>query len=197
VKTLTLASTSAIRASLLKAAGVAFEVVAPGVDEATMRDEMQAAGISPAGVAILLARAKAQFASYEQRGLVIGADQTLEFEGVLYNKAADLAEARARLQALRGRTHQLHAAVATARQGEQLWSETVTASLTMRDFSDAFLDSYLERNANAALWSVGCYELEAEGIQLFERIEGDYFAILGLPLTGLLAHLREEGLVVQ
>ena len=195
MKTLTLASSSAIRATLLKAAGLAFEVITPDVDETSIRDEMLTAGIQPAGIATLLAKFKAQGGSYERRGLVIGADQTLEFEGALYNKAADLAEARARLLTLRGRTHQLHAAVATAREGEPLWSETVTATLTMRDFSDAFLDGYLERNADAALWSVGCYELEGEGIQLFDRIDGDYFAILGLPLTGLLAHLRMEGLV--
>ena len=192
---ITLASASAVRAALLKAAGVAFGVTTSGVDETAIKDRLVAEGAGPAAIAGELARAKAAAVSQARPGLVIGADQTLEFEGALYDKAADLTEARERLRTLRGRTHRLHAAVVTGRDGRRLWGETVTASLTMRDFSDEFLDDYLDRNANAALWSVGCYELEGEGIQLFERIDGDYFAILGLPLTGLLDHLRDEGLL--
>ena len=194
---ITLASASIVRASLLKAAGVAFEVATSGVDEARVKDRMLTEGATPAQVAAVLAETKAVAVANTRPGLVIGADQTLEFDGALYDKAADLAEARQRLRTLRGRTHQLHAAVATARDGRRLWGETVTTTLTMRDFSDAFLDDYLDRNAEAALWSVGCYELEGEGIQLFDRFDGDYFSILGLPLTGLLAHLRAEGLVPQ
>ena len=194
---ITLASASTVRASLLKAAGVAFEVATSGVDETGTKDRMLAEGAAPADIAGALADAKALAVARTRPGVVIGADQTLEFEGALHDKAADLAEARERLRALRGRTHRLHAAVVTARDGRRLWGETVTTTLTMRDFTDAFLDAYLARNAEAALWSVGCYELEGEGLQLFERIEGDYFAILGLPMLGLLAHLREEGLVFR
>jgi septum formation protein len=194
---ITLASASAVRASLLKAAGVAFEVATSGVDEAQAKDRLLAEGSTPADVAGALAEAKAVAVSKSRGGVVIGADQTLEFEGALYDKAASLAEAKARLRTLRGRTHRLHAAVVTARDGRRLWGETITSTLTMRDFSDDFLEGYVDRNTNAALWSVGCYELEGEGIQLFEHIDGDYFAILGLPLTGLLAHLREVGLVPQ
>ena len=192
---ITLASASAVRAALLKAAGVGFEVATSGVDEAMTKDRLLAEGATPAEIAGALAELKAVAVAKTRPGLVIGADQTLEFDGALYDKAGDIADARERLRALRGHTHRLHAAVVTVRDGHRLWSETVTSTLTMRDFSDAFLDAYLERNADAALWSVGCYELEAEGIQLFERIDGDYFAILGLPLTGLLAHLRTEGLL--
>ena len=192
---ITLASASSVRAALLKAAGVAFEVGTSGVDETAIKDRLLAEGRTPAQIAAILAETKAGAVARTRPGLVIGADQTLEFDGDLYDKAADLAEARERLRTLRGRTHRLHAAVATARDGRPLWGETITSTLTMRDFSDAFLDGYLARNPGAALWSVGCYELEGEGIQLFDHIDGDYFAILGLPLTGLLAHLREEGLV--
>ena len=194
---ITLASASAARASLLKAAGVAFEVATSGVDETQTKDRLLAEGSTPAEIAGALAEAKAVAVSKSMGGLVIGADQTLEFEGALYDKAASLGEAKARLRTLRGRTHRLHAAVVTARDGRRLWGETITSTLTMRDFSDDFLEGYVDRNPDAALGSVGCYELEGEGIQLFEHIDGDYFAILGLPLTGLLAHLREEGLVPQ
>ena len=192
---ITLASASAARAALLKAAGVGFQVVTSGVDEAAIKDRLVAEGAHPAAVAGTLAESKALAVSAGRPGLVIGPDQTLEFGGDLYDKAPNLQAAAERLRTLRGSTHQLHSAVVTARDGRRLWGETVTATLTMRDFSDAFLDAYLTRNADAALWSVGCYALEAEGVQLFERIEGDYFAILGLPMTGLLAHLRAERLV--
>ncbi len=195
---LLLASASATRAGLLKAAGVSFEAVASGVDEAPLKTALLEEGADPAEVAARLALAKALAASkVHPDDLVIGADQTLEFEGRLFDKAASLGEARERLALLRGRSHRLHAAVVTARSGERIWGETVTARLTMRDFSDAFLDAYLARNADVALWSVGAYALEGEGVQLFERIDGDYFAILGLPLMGLLNHLREQGLLAR
>jgi septum formation protein len=124
---------------------------------------------------------------------VIGADQTLEFEGRLYDKAGTLEEARARLIELRGAPHRLHSAVVVARGGEAIWREVSTATLVMRNFSDAFLDDYLAREGEELLGSVGCYRLEALGAQLFSRIDGDYFAILGLPLLGLLDLLRNHG----
>ena len=142
-----------------------------------------------------LAEAKALTVSRDRGGLVIGADQTLDLAGRLYDKAADLAEARERLMALRGRTHALHAAVAAAREGDVVWRETVSAKLTMRDFSDRFLEAYLEEEGPQALGSVGCYRLEGPGVQLFSAIEGDYFAILGLPLMGLMDLLRREGVL--
>jgi septum formation protein len=184
----TLASQSAIRASVLRAAGVVVSTVSPGVDEDQVKAEL--AGQSVKAIAQALADRKAL--AVQASGLVIGADQALEFEGRLYDKAKDVAEARERLCMLRGKTHQLHAGVTVARDGEVIWRETTTSTLTMRTFSDAFLDAYLVENGGA-LSSVGCYQLEGEGAQLFSRIEGDYFAILGMPLLGLLELLRREG----
>src|SRR5207237_9850765 len=114
-------------------------------------------------------------------------------DGGPYDKVASLSEARERLRALRGKPHQLHSAVVTARAGQVVWRETQSATLTMRDFSDAFLEAYLAHEGEAALGSVGCYRLEGPGAQLFSKIEGDYFAILGLPLLGLLELLRRQG----
>jgi septum formation protein len=192
VSAVVLASKSAVRARLLAAAGVAFEAMDSGVDEAGAKAGL--VGRTPDAVAMALAEAKALRASAARPGaLVIGADQTLDFEGRLFDKAASLAEARARLIMLRGRAHRLHAGVAVVRDGKILWCKCASSSLTMRDFSDAWLQGYLARNPGPALSSVGCYELEGEGAQLFERIIGDYFAILGLPLLGLLECLRKEG----
>ena len=188
-----LASTSASRAAVLRAAGVAFEAVAPGVDEDTAKAALIGEGAGPREVADALAELKALRVSARRDGLVIGADQTLDLDGVLFDKAADLAEARERLQAMRGRMHRLHAGVVVARDGQPIWREVQTSSLWMRPFSDAFLDDYLEREGEAALSSVGCYRLEGLGAQLFSRIDGDYFAILGLPLLGLLDLLRLHG----
>jgi septum formation protein len=187
---ITLASGSQIRASLLRGASIPFEAVSPGVDEAAVKTEM--AGAAPAQIAEILAERKAVAVSRQRPGLVIGADQTMEFEGRLYDKAESLAEARDRLLMLRGQTHHLNAGVVLARDGEVIWRDLAISRLTMRDFSDGWLEGYLARNPQV-LASVGCYELEGEGVQLFDRIDGDYFAILGLPMTGLLAALRREG----
>jgi len=193
VTSLILASKSPVRAALLTAAGLSFEVVGSGVDEAPIKARMLDGGASPPMIARALASAKAEAVSRTRPGLVIGADQTASSGGALFDKAESLEAARARLISLRGREHQLHSAVVTARSGRLLWSETVTANLTMRAFSDGFLDRYLARNGGAALGAVGGYELENEGVQLFDRIDGDYFAILGLPMLGLLEQLRAEG----
>lgn len=193
---LVLASTSAARRALLSGAGLTFEAVAPEVDEAAVKAEVLAAGGDPRTVAEILAAAKARAVSARRPGaLVLGADQTLEFEGALFDKARSLKEARARLKAMAGQAHQLHSAAAVALDGRVLWATAPAARLTMRTFSDAFLDAYLARNPEAALRSVGSYELEGEGVQLFDTIEGDYFTILGLPLMPLLAFLREHGVV--
>lgn len=190
---LTLASQSRIRGDLLRAAGIAFDTASPGVDEDAVKARL--GGESPRQIAQTLADEKALAVARARAGLVIGADQTLEFEGRLYDKATSVAEARERLIDFRDKAHQLHAAVSLARGDEVLWRETVTATLTMRDFSDAWLDDYLAGHGQEILSSVGCYQLENVGIQLFEVIEGDYFAILGLPMLGLLGALREHGVL--
>jgi len=186
----TLASQSAIRASLLRAAGVVLSTASPGVDEDAVKAEM--AGASPREIAVALADRKALALSGKREGLVIGADQTLEFEGRSFDKAANVGEARERLIMLRGKTHELHAAVAVAQGGAVIWRDVASVRLTMRPFTDIFLAAYLAGN-EGALSSVGCYQLEGEGAQLFSSIEGDYFAILGLPLLSLLDCLRREG----
>ncbi|CAN7475065.1 Maf family protein [Phenylobacterium sp. LjRoot225] len=189
---LILASKSTARRAVLEGAGVPFESAVAGVDEDAVKIGLLARGATPREVAEVLAEQKAVRISQDRPGLVIGADQTLEFEGGLYDKVDSLAAARDRLKLLRGKPHQLHSAVVVARDGAPIWRETVSANLAMRDFSDAFLETYLEKEGEAALGSVGCYRLEGQGAQLFARIEGDYFTILGLPLLGLLDLLRQH-----
>lgn len=188
-----LASKSAARRAVLDGAGVVYEALVAGVDEDAVKIEMLAAGAGPREVAEALAELKAVRVSANRPGLVIGADQTLDLDGKLYDKAPDLYVAWQRLSLLRGKTHRLHSAVVVAKDGEPIWREVVTATLTMRDFSDAFLGAYLATEGEAALGSVGCYRLEGPGAQLFSQIDGDYFAILGLPLMGLLDLLRRHG----
>jgi septum formation protein len=188
-----LASTSGIRKQVLAAAGVTFEAVAAGVDETAIKQSLQAEGVGPRDIADALAEAKAVKVSRRRPGLVIGADQTLDLDGELFDKAETVEAARERLRSLRGKTHRLHCGMVVARDGQPIWREVVTTSLRMRPFSDAYLDAYLQRNAPEVLLSVGCYQLEGEGIQLFDRIEGDYFAILGLSLIPLLDLLRRHG----
>lgn len=192
-----LASKSAARAAVLTGAGVPFETAVAGVDEDAVKTSMLAEGASARDVADALAELKALKVSRNTPGFVIGSDQTLEFEGRLYDKAVDLTEARERLKAMRGKPHQLHSAVVVARDGAPIWREIVSATLTMRDFSDDFLEAYLVTEGEQALSSVGVYRLEGPGAQLFSRIEGDYFAILGLPLMGLLDLLRRHGAIAS
>jgi septum formation protein len=193
VTPIVLASASASRAAILRAAGVAFSVVPSRVDEDAFKARMLARVATPDAIAQGLSELKARAVSQTEEGLVIGADQTLDLGGVLYDKPRDLAESRHRLRMLRGRAHRLHAAVAVARQGELLWSALDTATLVMRHFSDDYLEGYLARQGESVIASTGAYLLESEGIQLFDRIDGDYFSILGLPLLGLLAFLRQAG----
>jgi septum formation protein len=190
-----LASRSAARLALLRGAGVSFEAADSGVDEAALKTAILAGGAGPAEVASALAREKALAVSRRGPGLVIGADQTLDFEGRLHDKPLSLAEAADRLRAMRGRAHRLHAAVAAARDGVVIWEALSSAELIMRSFSDAFLEAYLAGEGEEALSSVGAYRLEGPGVQLFSEIRGDYFTILGLPLTGLLELLRREGVL--
>jgi septum formation protein len=188
-----LASKSAARAAVLTGAGVPFETQVAGVDEDAVKSSLLAEGATARDIADALAELKALKVSRNTPGFVIGSDQTLEFEGRLYDKAVDLADARERLKAMRGKPHKLHSAVVVARDGTPIWREIVSATLTMRDFSDEFLEAYLADEGEQALGSVGVYRLEGPGAQLFSRIEGDYFAILGLPLMGLLDLLRRHG----
>ena len=185
-----LASKSAARAEILKNAGVAVTLKSAGVDEAPIKANALAKRESPRRIAEILAEAKAIAASKGSLDLTIGADQTLEFDGRLYDKADNLEQARTDLIRLRGRTHQLHAATALAQDGHIIWRDVQSVSLTMRAFSEDFLDAYLARNAEIATSCVGGYALEGEGVQLFSAIEGDYFAVLGLPILPLLAELR-------
>jgi septum formation protein len=192
---LVLASKSITRRAVLESAGVPFEIAGSGVDEDAAKADLLAKGANPRQVAMALAEQKALAVSAGRPGWVVGADQTLEFEGRLYDKAETVEDARGRLKILRGKPHQLHSAVVVARNGETVWRELESATLTMRDFSDGFLEDYLAAEGQAALGSVGCYRLEGIGVQLFAKIEGDYFTILGLPLMGLLDLLRKEGVL--
>lgn len=188
-----LASKSAARRAVLEGAGVPFQSVVAGVDEDAVKGSLLAEGAGPRDIADALAELKAIRVSAKRPGFVIGSDQTLDFEGRLYDKAETLEAARERLRLLRGKPHKLHSAVVVAKDGAPIWREVVTCTLTMRDFSDAFLEAYLASEGPQALGSVGCYRLEGPGAQLFSRIDGDYFAILGLPIFGLFDLLRRHG----
>lgn len=188
-----LASKSAARQAILRNAGVTFEAVGSGVDEDAAKAGLLAEGASPREVADALAELKAFKVSTKRPGLVIGSDQTLDLDGVLYDKVDTVEAARERLLQLRGKVHKLHSAVVVARDGQPIWRVVETTKLSVRNFSDAWLDGYLERNAPDILSSVGCYFLEGEGVQMFDRIDGDYFAILGLPVVGLFDFLRLHG----
>ena len=191
---LILASQSRARQTLLLSAGVAFEVIAADIDE---RAVQQASRLSaPAEIAALLAREKALAVSAGHPGrLVVGADQTLALGFRLFSKPAGRGEAKEQLRALAGHCHELHSAVAVARH-DQIVFETVTiARMSMRPLGEAEIDAYLDVAGEAVTTSVGAYQLEGLGVHLFERIEGDHFTILGLPLLPLLAFLRSERLL--
>jgi septum formation protein len=191
---LILASKSAARRAMLTEAGVAFSVRVADVDEDAVKAVHDPA--DAAGLALELAQAKALAVSRQDADAwVLGADQTLGFDGGLVSKAASLGEARARLAAMRGRVHQLHSGAALARNGQIVWSGLDTASLRMRRFSDSFLDAYLTAEGEALLACVGSYRLEGLGSQLFEAVDGDYFTVLGLPLWPVLKELRRAGVI--
>jgi septum formation protein len=184
---LVLASTSKIRASILKNAGLNFSVCAPCLDETTAKEALF--GLTAAKVAVALAQQKA-LSIISQSDLIVGADQTLSCEGIIYNKPNTLNEAHQHLIDLRGKTHILHSAVAVAQNGKIVWSLCEDAKLTMRNLSTDFIKKHIEKSGNDLLQTVGGYQLENHGAQLFEKIDGDYFTILGLPLLPLLAFLR-------
>jgi septum formation protein len=191
-----LASTSKVRANLLANAGVEFDTIGADIDERAVEAPLVGANFLPEDIASVLAEAKASDVSARFPGAhVIGADQVLDYGGRRWTKPGTIEEARANLLDLRGGTHELHAAVAGVRNGETLWRHVSTARLTMRNFSPEFLGRYLASAGEKVLTSVGAYQLEGEGIQLFEKIEGDYFTILGLPMLPLLAFLRRQGVI--
>jgi len=189
-----LASISMSRRMLLEGAGIEFTAVAPGVDEAAVKAQFPDA--DAASLATVLADRKALAVSIRTPGaLVIGGDSTLACEGHLFDKPVDLTAAREQLRSLRGRVHELLSAVSVARDGVVAWRHVASAQLTMRSFSDDFLARYITVSGDALTTSVGAYRLEGLGAQLFERIEGDYFTILGLPLLPLLGWLRTAGVL--
>lgn len=190
---LVLASTSPFRKMLMQNAGLAFDALPASIDERAL-EEGFATDLSPEGVALALAEAKAASVSPQRPGaLVIGSDQTMSLGTRRYHKPVSLDEARAHIESLSGRTHQLNSAFAIVQDGVTVASHVSSARLSVRDLSSRFIDGYIERNGAHLLTSVGAYQLEGEGIQLFDAIEGDYFTILGLPMLPLLQHLRRLG----
>lgn len=189
-----LASGSAARRRMLEQAGVAFAVDKAAVDEDAVKQAMREETANPGRVAEVLAELKATRVSARHPGLiVIGSDQMLDCDGQWFDKPEGLPGARAQLQALRGKTHRLTSAVVAVRDGQRLWHHVDSARLTMRRFTDAFLDGYLQRMGEAATTTVGAYQIEGLGAQLFMAVEGDHFTILGMPLLPLLDFLRENG----
>jgi septum formation protein len=192
---LILASKSKARASVLKAAGLHFEQIGSGVDEDAFKDALRAEGASVARQADLLAETKALKVSISHPGIVLGCDQMLDLDGEGLDKVDTRDGAREILKRLRGKTHILQGAIVACIDGAPVWRHLAQPRLRVRNFSDQFLEDYLDHIGDAAFESVGCYQLEGRGSQLFDRIEGDYFSILGMPLLPLLQWLRDRGVV--
>jgi septum formation protein len=193
---LVLASGSKIRAELMKNAGLAIEIDPADVDERAVEAPLLEAGFPPEDLASVLAEAKANDVSDRRKAdLVVGADQILAFEGKRRTKPDDMEAARRQLLSFSGKTHELHSAVVISQNGEAVWRHVSTARLTMRELTPEFIGHYLAAAGDDVLSSVGAYQLEGLGVQLFEKIEGDYFTILGLPLLPLLAELRTHKVI--
>jgi septum formation protein len=193
---LVLASKSPARRAMLEAAGLPLEIVPAAVDERAI--EQRQGRRRPADVALVLAREKALEVAGRQPGrIIVAADQMLSLGSEIFAKPADRAAVRAQLAALRGQTHELHSAAVLLRDGAVVFEHCDTARLTMRSFSDSFVERYLDAAGDGAAQSVGGYQLERAGVHLFERIEGDFFTILGLPLMPLLRFMRRSRLVAE
>lgn len=190
---ITLASGSASRRALLAGAGIDADSVKPNVDEDAAKAAMRAEGMSVRDQVMQLAELKAIKVSARTPGLVIGGDQMLSLENEAFDKPADLDAARDHLRKLSGKTHTLETAIVVCENGTPVWRHLARPKLTVRELSDVFVDSYVERAGEALLSTVGAYQLEGLGAQLFTKIEGDYFSILGLPLLPLLDYLRTRG----
>lgn len=190
---LILASKSKARAAVLKAAGLEFVQVGSRVDEDALKDGLRAEGATVAKQADLLAETKALKVSISHQGIVLGCDQMLDLDGIGLDKVSTREEAAETLRRLRGKTHILQGAIVACIEGAPVWRHLAQPRLRMRNFSDAFLERYLDEIGEAAFESVGCYQLEGLGSQLFDRIDGDYFSILGMPLLPLMQWLRDRG----
>lgn len=194
---LILASSSATRRGLLEAAGLRFTAEAAAVDEASIKEAAQAEGLTPGDAALMLSDAKAmRIARRDPEALVIGADQLLVCNDRWFDKPPDLDAARGHLQALRGQAHQLVTACVVWRHGARIWQHVAVPQMTMREFSDDFLEAYLATEGERILSSVGAYRLEGFGMHLFTRTDGEHAAILGLPMLALLDFLRQHGLLM-
>ena len=195
---LILASASAGRRAMLENAGIVFDVEAASIDEDAVKQSLKAEGAAVEQAAETLAELKARRISARHAGvLVLGADSMLECDGRWYDKAESVAQAREHLVSMRGRTHRLVTSAVLVRDEGRIWHHTAVARMTMRNFSDACLDAYLASIGERACASVGCYQVESEGLQLFARIEGDFFAIVGLPMIEVLDQLRAQGVLAS
>jgi len=195
---LILASTSSARRQLLADAGIVFDIEASGVDEEEVKRSLAAERSTPQSVAETLAELKAlRVSAKHPQAMVIGADQTLACNGRLFDKPASIEAARKQLMFLRGQTHELFSSVVVVRGGARIWHWNERARLTMHSFTEAFLDAYLARAGDTVTTSVGAYRLESYGAHLFNRVDGDYFTILGLPLLPLLTFLNGHGIGLE
>tara|TARA_R110002020_G_scaffold44911_4_gene128820 strand:+ start:1949 stop:2560 length:612 start_codon:yes stop_codon:yes gene_type:complete len=192
---LILASGSAIRAQILSEAGLTYEIISKPVDEAAIKHAMLAEGSRLRDIADALAEAKALRVSRTEPGFVIGADQIMVMDDTLFDKPPSIDAARQRLKEMRGKTHKLMGAVVVCENGQAVWRHLSVTKLTVRKFSDAFLDKYIELEGDSLTKSVGAYRFEGPGAHLFSHVEGDFFSILGLPLLPLLDYLRTRGVV--
>lgn len=193
---LILASSSPFRRMLMENAGLHFQAIAADIDERAIEAPLERDGAGPDAVALVLAKAKAKEVSDRFPGsLVIGSDQTMSLGSQVFHKPKTIADAESHLRVLSGQTHRLNSAIALARNGDIIWEHVSHANLTMRELSADFIHRHLTRVGEKALSSVGAYQLEGEGIQLFSKIDGDYFTIVGLPMLSLLQQLRELGAI--
>lgn len=192
-----LASGSQIRRDILTDAGIDFTVKTARVDESAIKQAMLIENAKSRDIADTLAEAKAVKVSHKTPGLVIGADQIMVMDGQVFDKPVDMAEAKSRLKTMRNKTHNLIGAVVICENGIPVWRHMAKTVLTMRDFSDAFLDNYLKAEGEGILTSVGAYKFESRGAQLFSHVEGDFFSILGLSLLPVLDYLRTRGAILS